>query len=119
MQVFRWKRKAKIKAAPIAALRRGQVLPEYLKSLVATVEEDWELPDPAQYQNCLEQYLDDILLPLSEMEEALDDKRIQFRIKVQRMREIAPDLFEKALRRTAFEAGYLLREDEHDVHPAI
>ena len=95
-------------ATPVPLRHRGDEIPAYLKPLVLTVEEDWEAPDPAQFQNALQAYVEDLLEPLDGMERALDEKRVLFRCKVERMMELAPEFFEKALARSAFEAGIFI-----------
>ena len=87
-----------------------QAAPAYLKPLVATVEEAWEAPDAAQYQHSFNGYIHETLLPIAELEDALEAQRLQFRLKVERMIEIAPDLFDKALRKSGLEVGYLMGE---------
>lgn len=84
--------------------------PSYLKTLVATVEETWEAPDAAQYQHSFDGYLQETLLPIAQLEDELEAQRLQFRLKVERMIEIAPDLFDKALRKSGLEVGYFVRE---------
>ena len=77
---------------------------------MATVEENWEAPDAAQYQHSFDGYLHDLLTPIAGLEDELEAKRLQFRLKVERMIEIAPDLFDKALRKSGLEVGYLVGE---------
>lgn len=84
--------------------------PSYLAPLTETVEESWEAPDAAQYQHSFDDYLHELLAPIAELEDALEQQRLQFHLKVERMMEIAPDLFEKALRKSGLETGYLIKE---------
>ncbi|MEM6914118.1 MAG: hypothetical protein AAF511_09085 [Pseudomonadota bacterium] len=84
--------------------------PAYLKTIVGTVEETWEAPDAAQYQHSFDGYIQDTLLPIAQLEDELEAQRLQFRLKVERMIEIAPDLFDKALRKSGLEVGYFVGE---------
>jgi hypothetical protein len=102
-------------ATPLAAPLFAQAsatptAPAYLKPIVATVEENWEAPDAAQYQHSFDGYIHETLLPIAELEDELEAQRLQFRLKVERMIEIAPDLFDKALRKSGLEVGYLIGE---------
>lgn len=99
---------AQIQAPSAPVQRASQEVPSHLKPLVLTVEETWEAPDPAQYENALQDHMAALLEPLDEQERSIEEKRVLFRRTVERMVEIAPDLFEKALARSAFETGYFI-----------
>lgn len=95
--------------APVALMRPApETLPAYLSPLLTAVEDDWEAPDAGQYQHSFECYLADRLTPLGDMQDALEEQKLLFRLKVERMIEIAPDLFDKVLRRSGFETGFLI-----------
>lgn len=111
MRIF-GRKKTEIEAAPVPVVRASRGAPTYLTSLVKTVEESWEIPDAGQYDHAYQGYLGEILEPIEDMQGALDEKHLLFRLKLQRMIEIAPDLFEKALRRHALETGYFIEGSE-------
>lgn len=100
----------RLDAQPFPQPSASQTVPHYLKPIVATVEENWEAPDAAQYQHSFDGYLHDLLMPIAGLEDELEAKRLQFRLKVERMIEIAPDLFDKALRKNGLHVGYLVGE---------
>ena len=97
-------------APPFTPPTATDTAPADLKPIVATVEEGWEAPDAAQYQHSFDGYIHDTLLPIAALEDELEAQRLQFRLKVERMIEIAPDLFDKALRKSGLEVGYLVGE---------
>jgi hypothetical protein len=110
-----WKKPASIEAAPFARPSATETAPVYLKPIVSTVQETWEEPDAAQYQHSFDGYIHDILTPIATLEDDLEAQRLQLRLKIERMMEIAPDLFEKALRKSGLETDYLLEgpRDDH------
>ena len=109
------KSKPDIQAAPFPVVTAAQSAPDYLRSIVEAVEDGWELPASEQYDHAFHFYMADLLRPIEAMEEDFADKQLLLRSHVQRMVEIAPDLFDKALRRTPFESGYLIEGDNQDV----
>lgn len=94
--------------------KASKTTPSYLTPLTATVAENWEAPDAAQYQHSFDGYLQELLLPIAGLEDDLEAQQLQFRLKVERMIEIAPDLFDKALRKSGLETGYLIKEPRDD-----
>ena len=106
--------KSKFKAAPAPSKRAAQSVPHYLKLIVRTVEELWEKPDPNQYDGAYQDYLIDLQKPIEEIETAIEEKTVLFRCTVERMVEIAPDLFEKALGRSAFETDYFIDKNKEN-----
>ncbi len=103
--------------APPARLKRASNdAPAYLQALVRAVEESWEAPDAAQYENCFDHYVEALLEPLTEEHLSIEETLALFRSKVERMIEIAPDLFEKALRRSPLETGYFIDGGDDDTH---
>ena len=114
MRIFR-RKKAALEAAPAPVSRGAQSVPLYIEPVVLTVEETWEEPDPDQYDHAYQGYLDDLQKPIESIETAIEEKAAVFRCTVERMVEIAPDFFEKALARSAFETGYFIDTDkDHD-----
>lgn len=112
--IFRRKKTVPVDAPPAQVTRASKEVPAYLQPLVATVEETWEAPDPAQFESSLDGFTEELLRPLSEEELRIAEERALFRSTVERMIEIAPDFFEKALRRSAFETGYFIQGDDDD-----
>lgn len=113
MKLFR-NREVSFEAQPAPDRRIARDVSEWLRPLVMAVEQGWEAPDADQYDHAFQGYLDTILDPIAELEAALEEKQLVFRLKLQRMIEIAPDLFDRALRRSAFEAGYFIEKGNDD-----
>ena len=113
MKLFR-NREVSFEAPPAPDRRNAHDVSEWLRPLVMTVEQGWEAPDADQYDHAFQGYLETILDPIAELESALEEKQLVFRLKLQRMIEIAPDLFDRALRRSAFEAGYFIEKGKND-----
>lgn len=104
------KQRRKTEALPVQRKQASDGAPDYLQPIVRTVEESWEAPDPDQFDNAYQGYLEELLPPVDQLEGELAEKTDQFRFQMQRMIEIAPDLFEKALRRSAYETGHLIEK---------
>ncbi len=110
--LFFGRKKGEIEAAPVPIPRAADGVAAYLVPLVKTVKEDWETPDAEQYDHAYRRYLEEILEPIEDMQDALDEKQLLFSLKLQRMIEIAPDLFDKALRRHSLETGYFIERND-------
>ena len=85
-----------------------QSLAAYLKPIVLTVEETWEIPDADQYDYAREGYVEYLQQPFIKLEKERRLKTVLVTHKVERMIELAPEFFEKALSRSAFETGYFI-----------
>ncbi len=108
-------RNPKTQTAPALSKSPVQTVRSYIKPLVLTVEETWEAPDSDQYDHAYQGYLEELHRPIDAIEQEIQQKLAAFRCKVEQMVEIAPDLFDKALSRSAFETGYLIeRGGTHD-----
>ncbi|MFN3226828.1 MAG: hypothetical protein ACE360_11335 [Hyphomicrobiales bacterium] len=103
-----------IEAPVVFEPKAAKSAPNYLTAIVSNVEENWEQPDPAQYQYGFEGYIQDILGPIAELEDELEQQQLQLRLKIERMMEIAPDLFDKALRKSGLEIRYFIGEPRDD-----
>ena len=104
----------KIKTAPAPAKRAAQSVPAFLQSIVLTVAETWETPSPDQYDHARHGYVEHLQQPFLKLEKARQLKTVLAMHKVERMIELAPDFFEKALSRSAFETGYFIERGNDD-----
>jgi len=105
---FSRRNKSKFKTAPAPSKRAAQSTPAYLNPIVLTVEETWETPDADQYDYARESYVEHLQKPFLKLETDRRLKTVLVTHKVERMIELAPDFFEKALSRSAFETGYFI-----------
>lgn len=94
--------------APVIANRS----PSYLTPIVQVIEENWELPAQEQFDHACRQFLEELLQPIEQMEDEFADRQLELISHVQAMVQIAPDLFDKAMRRTPYETGYLIKGDD-------
>ena len=107
-----FKKKIHTVEAPVVPQdRSSDAASPYLKPLVAWVEEHWEVPPAEQYEHSYQGYLEEITDPIEGLEDRLEEKELLLRLKVQRMIEIAPDLFEKALRCNGVETQYFIAKE--------
>lgn len=102
------KSKPDLQPSPFSITRAVQETQDYLHPIIEVVEENWELPASEQFDHAFHFFMVESLQPIEAMEEDFADKKLLLRSHVQRMVEIAPDLFDKALRRTPYESGYLI-----------
>ena len=102
------KPRPKNEALPIHSERASDGAADYLQPIVRAIEETWEAPDPDQFDHAYQGYLEALFAPIELLESEHAEQTDLFRFQLQRMIEIAPDLFEKALRRSAYETGYLI-----------
>lgn len=102
------KSKPDLQASPFPIRSAAQSAQDCLLPIVEVVEENWELPASEQFDHAFHFFMVESLRPIEAMEEDFADKKLLLRSRVQRMVEIAPDLFDKALRRTPYESGYLI-----------
>lgn len=102
------KSKPELQASPFPITSAAQGAQDYLQPIVEVVEENWELPASEQFDHAFHFFMVESLRPIEAMEEDFANKQLLLRSHVQRMVEIAPDLFDKALRRTPYESGYLI-----------
>ena len=72
--------------------------PDWLKPIIQDIQ-DWETPDSDQIEYAFMGYQADLNAPIEKLDKELADKILEGREVVQRCIEIAPDLFEKVLRR--------------------
>ncbi len=86
----------------------AQSLPDYLRPIVLTVGETWEIPDADQYDYAREGYVEQLQKPFLKLEKDRRLKTVLVTHKVERMIELAPEFFEKALSRSNFETGYFI-----------
>ena len=101
--------------SPSALNRKAQQLTlTCFRPLVATVESDWEAPAPEHYETAYQAFVEELLEPLDELNQSIDEKRTLMRTRIERMIEIAPDLFEKALERSGLERQYLVERGQDD-----
>ncbi len=105
----------KPEAAPIPVSTVTQSVPTYLKPIVLAVEEAWEAPDADQYDHARAGYLEHLQQPFLELEKDRQALAVLVTHKVEQMIELAPDFFEKALSRSAFETGYFIERGESNV----
>ena len=108
------KSKPEIQAPPLAVASASQSAPDYLMPIVEVVEESWELPCADQFDHAFRLYVEALLRPIETMDDEFADQQLVLFGHVQRMVEIAPDLFDKAMRRTPFETGYFIESEKQD-----
>ncbi|WP_316861071.1 hypothetical protein [uncultured Cohaesibacter sp.] len=105
---FLFRKKVTATATPAPVIKASQEVPDYLGDIVAQVEEHWESVDPEQFDHALEAFNEANFIPLEMLETDLEKQGLELRNVLQRMIEVAPDFFDKALRRSGWESGYLL-----------
>ena len=105
----------KPETATVSATIAAQTIPAYLLPIVLTVEDTWEAPDADQYDHAREGYLEHLQQPFLELEKDRQALAVLVTHKVEQMIELAPDFFEKALSRSAFETGYFIERGENNV----
>jgi hypothetical protein len=108
------KSKPEIQAPPLPVVSATQNAPDYLQPIVEVVEENWELPASDQFDHAFNLFVEELLRPIEMMEDDFADRQLVLQGHVQRMVEIAPDLFDKAMRRTPFESGYFIESEIQD-----
>ena len=113
MGIFQ-KKKTKIKAASAPKFSNAQSIPAYLQSIILTVAESWNAPDPGQYDHARQGYIEHLQQPFLKLEKIRQVKTVLVTHKVERMIELAPEYFEKALGRSAFETGYFIERGKSD-----
>lgn len=86
-------------------------MPDWLRPLIQDVR-DWEAPDGDQLEHSFMGYQADLDAPIEKLDKELADKTMEGREVVQRCIEIAPDLFEKVLRRYPNGTGYHIEGDK-------
>jgi hypothetical protein len=88
---------------------------ERIAELVRQLEESWEEIGGEQFEAAFEAFVDDLNEPVEAMEDELADKTIELRTQVQRMMEVAPDLFDKALKNSPHHSGFITSQEENHV----
>lgn len=104
-----------VDAAPKPVRLKDAIKADYLVRLTQPFEESWEAPASEQFEHAFQAYVDDLLAPAEALDDELAEKKVLLRGHVQRMVEIAPDLFDKAMRRTPFETGFFIEQENGDV----
>ena len=112
--IFSRRNKSKIKAGPAPTNSNVQSVPVYLQSILLTVAETWETPSPDQYDHARQGYIEHLQQPFLKLEKIRQIKTVLVTHKMERMIELAPDFFEKALSRSAFETGYFIERGKSD-----
>lgn len=111
---FHRRNKSKAKAAPASIIDATQSVPAYLQSIVLSVAETWHSPDPNQYDHARQGFVDHLQNPFLKLEKSRQLKTVLVTHKVERMIELAPNFFERALSRSAFETGYFIEKGKND-----
>ncbi len=108
------KKPPKIETASALINSAAKLLPDYLQEVVRTVEVNWEEPDSDQYDHAYQGYLEEQQTPFLKLELIRAQKVARAKHIAERMIEIAPEYFEKALSRSAFETGYFIEKGKTD-----
>jgi len=92
--------------------------PNFLRPLVRTVLENWETPAPEQYGHGFEEYLESIKQPIGALEKEKRTKTVLLIHTVERMMELAPDFYERAISRAGLDQQKLIewRSDNDEPH---
>ncbi|MBO6814525.1 MAG: hypothetical protein JJ891_06675 [Rhizobiaceae bacterium] len=88
---------------------------ERITVLARQLEESWEEIGGEQFEAAFETFVVDLNEPIEAMEDELADKTIELRTQVQRMMEVAPDLFDKALKNSPHHSGFITSQEENHV----
>jgi hypothetical protein len=97
-------------AAPVV-VREKEDCPEWLEAIIDDVR-DWEVPDSDQLAHAFDGYMASLSAPIEALEQEQQERILRGRQLIQRLSEIAPDLFEKALQRYPMDTGYYLEKEE-------
>ena len=81
--------------------------PDWLEAVIQDVR-NWEVPDIDQLDHAFDGFLEAQSAPIEEIDRQQLERILRGRELVQRLLEIAPDLFEKALQRYPLDTGYYL-----------
>lgn len=88
---------------------------DHLAQLIDQFEESWEAPAGEQFEHVFQAYTEELLAPVAALDDELAEKKVELRGHVQRMVELAPDLFDKAMRRTPYRTGFFIEQENDDV----
>ena len=97
------------KAPKIQALTPAvEPYPNHLKPLVRSVIENWEVPAHEQYDHALEEYLAGLKRPNLALEKEKRGKTVRLIHTVERMMELAPDFYERAISHVGLDQQHLI-----------
>ncbi len=107
MRIFRqlFRQKSHIGTSAPAQIIRREENHEWLAPILEDVKR-LELPDHDQLDHAFQGYLDELHAPFEAHDEAIETLVLEAREIVQRVLEIAPDLFDKAMRRSPLDNAY-------------
>lgn len=93
--------------------------PPFLQNLIRTIRDTWECPTAHDFEAARDSYAAHLQEPFLAIAEEREVKLALLRSKVEAITALAPDLVERALRRTPFETQYFIGhhdENEGDQH---
>lgn len=109
---FSFRNTTSTKPGLLPVVRGNHEVPKYLSHIIAGIEQNWEPVDPEQLDHALERFMAANLVPIERLESELEKQNLELRSILYRMVELAPDLFDNALRHTTWETGYLIAGDK-------
>jgi len=93
-------------AAPLV-VKKPDNHPDWLEAVIRDVR-NWEVPDADQLYHAFDSFLEAQSAPIEAIDKQQLERIMSGREIIQRLIEIAPDLFEKALTRYPFDTGFYL-----------
>lgn len=106
---FRLSAKSKLRASIITP----KPYPAFALRIVRGVMESWEEPFAENYTDAFEDYLEELNAPEAELQRVRRERLTRTITKIDRMKAIAPDLFEKALSHAGLNQSHFIDWREH------
>ena len=102
--------KAKIRASTPAV----KSYPRFAYRIIRCVIESWEEPQAEQYENAYEEFIQELSAPARALQRQRRAQIVRITTKIDRMKELAPDLFERALSHTGIEQNQITTWRKND-----